>query len=105
MPEPSSKEKYFLMMGGTAFIANPGNYRAGLTTNAATRTQAREEAMHKEFLVAQFEILARVKQALRDIIIKAVESDYLLEIEDETLVFSTKLLDSYLTIFATEEVH
>jgi hypothetical protein len=42
--------------------------------------------MHKE-LIAQFEILARVKQALKDIIIKAVESNYLLEIEDETLGF------------------
>ena len=51
--------KYFLMMEGTAFIAqaNPGSYPAGLATNAAAGTQARAEAMHKE-LVAQFEILA-----------------------------------------------
>jgi hypothetical protein len=45
--------------------------------------------MHKE-LVTQFEILAGVKQALKDIIIQAVESNYLLEIEDETLFFSNQ---------------
>jgi hypothetical protein len=83
--------KYSLMMGGTAFIApgNPGNYPAGLAANAAAGTQVREEAMHKE-LVAQFEILAGVEQALKDIIIEAVESDYLLEIEVETLGFSNQ---------------
>jgi hypothetical protein len=79
--------KYCLMSGGTAFIApaNPGNYPAGLAANAATGI-AREDAMHKE-LVAQFEILAKVDQTLKDIIIKSVESNYLLEIEDETLFF------------------
>jgi hypothetical protein len=42
--------KYFLMTGGTAFIApaNPGNYPEGLAVNVATGTQARDEAMHKE---------------------------------------------------------
>jgi hypothetical protein len=36
--------KYFLMMGGTAFIAlaNPDNYPAGLAANIATGTQARK---------------------------------------------------------------
>jgi hypothetical protein len=38
-------------------------------------------------LVAQFKILAKVKQALKDVIIKAVKSDYLLGIEDKTLSF------------------
>ncbi len=76
--------KYFLMTGGTAFIApaNPGNYSAGLAVNAG----AREEAMHKE-LIAQIKILARVEQALKDIIIEAVKSGYLLGIEDKTLGF------------------
>jgi hypothetical protein len=80
--------KYFLMTGGTAFIApaNAGNYPAGLAANAAAGTQAREEVMHKK-IVAQFEILARDKQALKDIIIEAMEGNYLLEIEDETHVF------------------
>jgi hypothetical protein len=40
--------------------------------------------MHNE-LVAPFEILPGVKQTLKDIIIEAVESNYFLEIEDETL--------------------
>jgi hypothetical protein len=78
--------QYVLMTGGTAFIApaNPGNYPAGQAVNAATGTQAREEAMHKES-IAQFEILDGVEQTLKDIIIEVVESNYLLEIEDETL--------------------
>jgi hypothetical protein len=98
--------KYFLMTGGTAFNApaNPGNYLAGLAMNAATGTRAREEAMHKE-IIAQFEILTGVEQALKNIIIEAVESDYLVEIENETVGFETKLQDSCLTIFAIEEAH
>ncbi len=77
------------MTGGTVFIAlaNPGNYSAGLAANTAAGKQAREKAMHKE-LVKQFEILAGIEQALKDIIVEAVESNYLLAIEDETLVLS-----------------
>jgi hypothetical protein len=41
---------------------------------------------HKEE-VAQYEILKGVEQALKDIILKAVENDYLTEIVDDTLVF------------------
>jgi hypothetical protein len=54
------------MTGGTAFIApaNPGNHPAWLAVSAAAGTWAWEEAMHKE-LVAQFEILTGVKQALK----------------------------------------
>jgi hypothetical protein len=48
--------------------------------------------MHKES-VAEFEILAGVEQALKDIIIEAVESNYLPEIEDKTLVFLGGALD------------
>jgi hypothetical protein len=80
--------KYLTMTGGTAFAppANPGIYPAGLAANAAAGTRAREEAMHKE-LIAQYEIHKGVEQALKDIIIKAVDEDFLLEIEDETLGF------------------
>ncbi len=42
--------------------------------------------MHKEQL-AQFEIFKGVEQALKDIILEAVEHDYLLKIEDGTLGF------------------
>ena len=80
--------KYLTMTGGTAFIqpGNPGIYSAGLAPNAAAGTRAREEAEHKE-LIAQYEIHKGVEQALKDIIIQAVDEDYLLEIEDETLGF------------------
>jgi hypothetical protein len=80
--------KYLTMTGGTAFAppANPGIYPAGLAANAAAGTRAREEAMHKE-LIAQYEIHKGVEQALKDIIIEAVDEDFLLEIEDETLGF------------------
>jgi hypothetical protein len=41
---------------------------------------------HKEE-VAQYEILKGIEQALKDIILDAVEHDYLMEIEDDTLGF------------------
>ena len=80
--------KYLTMTGGTAFIqpGNPGIYPAGLAPNAAAGTRAREEAEHKE-LIAQYEIHKGVEQALKDIIIQAVDEDFLLEIKDETLGF------------------
>jgi hypothetical protein len=46
--------------------------------------RAREEAQHKEFLT-QFKIVNGVEQALKDIILDAVEHNYLLEIDNETL--------------------
>jgi hypothetical protein len=86
--------KYLLMTSGTAFMnpANPGIYPAGLQANAAAGTQAREEAIHKE-LVAQYEIFKGVEQGLKDIIQEAVDTDYLLEIEDKTLRFLIKCPD------------
>jgi hypothetical protein len=76
----------YLRMAGVVFITppNPGNYPAGLAVNAAAGTRARAEAEHKED-VAQYEIFKGVEQALKDIILKAVEHDYLIEIEDDTL--------------------
>ncbi len=75
-------------MVGVAFNTppNPGNYPAGLAANAVTGIRARAEAEHKED-VAQNKILKGVKQALKDIILEAVEHDYLMEIEDDTLGF------------------
>ena len=76
----------YLTMTGVAFAIppNPGIYPAGLAANAAAGIRARAEAEHKEE-VAQYEILKGVEQALKDIILEAVENDYLMEIEDETL--------------------
>jgi hypothetical protein len=83
--------KYLTMTGGIAFVqpGNPGIYPAGLALNAAAGTRAREEALHKE-LIAQYEIHKGVEQALKDIIIEAVDEDFLLEIEDEILGFLNK---------------
>jgi hypothetical protein len=80
--------KYLIMTGGINFDppGNPGVYPAGLALNAAAGTRAREEALHKE-LVAQYEIYKGVEQGMKDIIQDAVEADYLLKIEDETLGF------------------
>ena len=47
------------------------------------------KAEHKEE-VTQYEILKGVEQALKDIILEAVEHDYLMEIEDNTLGFLNK---------------
>ncbi len=80
--------KYLVMTGGTAFInpVHPGIYPAVLTANAAAGTCAMAEVVHKE-QIAQYEVFAGVEQALKDIILEAVNHDYLLEIEDNTLGF------------------
>ncbi len=76
------------MTEGTSFNLplNPGNYPAGLVTNASAGAQTKAEAEHKE-LIAQYIILKGAEQALKDIIIVAVEEDFLVEIEDETPCF------------------
>jgi hypothetical protein len=63
------KATKYLTMAGVAFNnpIRPGIYPAGLATNAAAGTQAREEAEHKERL-AQYKIFKGVEQALKDII-------------------------------------
>jgi hypothetical protein len=77
-------------MAGVAFTdpIHPGIYPTGLATIAAAGTRAKAEAEHKESL-AEYEIFKGVKQAqaLKDIILEAVEHDYLLEIKDDTLGF------------------
>ncbi len=76
------------MTGGTVFVnpVHPGIYPAGLAANAAAGTPAIAEVVKKE-QIAQFEIFAGVEQALKDIILEAVDHDYLLEIKDDTLGF------------------
>ena len=76
------------MTGRAAFAPpeNPGIYPAGLALNAAVGMRAREEVLHKE-LISQYEIHNGVEQALKDIIIEAVDGDFLLKIKDEILVF------------------
>jgi hypothetical protein len=74
------------MTGGNQFVApqNPGVYPANIAGNAANAVRSQEESLHKA-LVQEFEIYCGVEQTLKDIIIKAVENDYMLEIENEIL--------------------
>jgi len=80
--------EYNTMTGGIDFVnpANPGIYPAGLAANAAAGTRAREEAIHKE-LIAQFETFEGVKLGTKDLILEAVDNEYLSEIEHDTLGF------------------
>jgi hypothetical protein len=82
----------YLTMAGTAFTnpPHPGIYPAGLAVNAAVGTRAKEEAEHKE-LLAQFKIFKGIEQAIKDFILEAIEHDYLMEIEDETLGFLNQM--------------
>ncbi len=79
-------------MGGTIFVnpVHPGIYPAGLAANAAAGTPAMAEVVKKE-QIAQFEIFAGVEQALKDIILEAVDHDYLLKIKDDTLGFLNQM--------------
>jgi len=79
---------YSTMTGGIDFVnpVNPGLYPTGLSLNAASGTRAREEAIHKE-LIAQFETLEGVKLGTKDLILEAVDNEYLSEIEHDTLGF------------------
>jgi hypothetical protein len=78
--------EYNTMTGGTAFVnpANPGIYPAGLAVNAAAGTRARAEAEHKE-LINQFETFEGVRLGTKDLILEAVDNEYLSEIEHDTL--------------------
>ena len=79
---------YNTMTTGIDFVnpVNPGIYPAGLALNAAAGTRAREEAIHKE-LIAQFETFEGVKLGTKDLILEAVDNEYLSEIKHDTLGF------------------
>jgi hypothetical protein len=79
--------KYAMMMGGVAFVnpVNPGLYPA-IAANIAAGTRAREEVVHKG-LNREYEIFCGVDAGLKDIILKAVDNDYVLEIEDKIFGF------------------
>ena len=48
--------------------------------------RARAEAEHKE-LINQFETFEGLRQGVKDLILKAVDNEYLIDIEHETLGF------------------
>jgi hypothetical protein len=78
--------RYQILTNGTPFVtpANPGIYPANIAGNAANAVRSREEALHKA-RNQEFKIYAGVEQALKDIILEAVNNDYMLEIEDKIL--------------------
>jgi hypothetical protein len=76
--------------------ANPGTYPANVPANAATGVRARAEAEHKE-IVQEYKTLKCVAQATKDIILEAVDQEYLLEIEDKTLGFLNQTPNDMLT--------
>ncbi len=84
---------YSLMTGRPAFVIpeNPGIYPTRLAVNAALGTRARVEAEHKE-LINQFELYEGIKQGTKDIILQAVDNEYLAEIEHETLGYLNQTL-------------
>ena len=75
---------YATMAPGTPFVppVNPGVYPAGVT--AASRS--RMEAEHKE-QVKQFHTFVGVGMGLKDLLLKAIDEDYLLEIKHEHMAF------------------
>jgi hypothetical protein len=70
---------YTTMTGGIAFV-NPPN------PNVTAGTRAREEVIHNG-AVQEYEIFCGVEAGLKDILLKVVDNDFVLEIEDKTLVF------------------
>ena len=98
---------YNTMTTGIDFVnpVNPGIYPADLALNAAAGTRAREEAIHKE-LIAQFETFEGVKLGTKDLILEAVDNEYLSEIEHDTLGFLNQtprqMIEHLLTYFLNE---
>jgi len=88
----------YLLTTGVPFVnpANPGTYPANVPNNAAQGVQARAEAEHKE-LLKEHETFQGVVQAMKDIILEAVDNKYLLEIEDEILGFLNQTPTDMLT--------
>jgi hypothetical protein len=69
---------------GFPFVApvNPGVYPVGVTA----ATWSRMEAEHKE-QVNQFHTFVGVGMGLKDLVLKAIDEDYLLEIKHECMAF------------------
>jgi hypothetical protein len=94
----------YLLTTGVAFVnpANPGTYPANVPNNAAQGFRARAEAEHKE-LVKEYKTFQGVVQATKDIILKAVDNEYLLEIKDEILGFLNQTPTNMLTYLHNQD--
>jgi hypothetical protein len=82
------KTARYLLMTGIAFVnpPSPGTYPTKVAGNVAAGVQAQAEAEHKEE-IKEYDTFQGVIQARKDIILNAIDSEYLLEIEDEILSF------------------
>ena len=80
-----SAADYALFVPGFPFVApaNPGHYPEG-PIPAAQRAQ--REAEHKA-LIAQFQTCVGVAKGLKDLILQAVEEDFLLELRDNLVAY------------------
>jgi hypothetical protein len=80
--------EYSTMSGGFNFANSiiPGFYPATLAATAAVGTRAKAEAEHKE-LINQYKTFKGIRLGTKDLILEAVENEYLIEIEHETLGF------------------
>ncbi len=76
--------------------ADPETYPANVPENAAAGVWARAEGEHKEF-VREYETFQGVIQATKDVILKAVDHEYLFEIEDKILGFTNQTPKDMLT--------
>ena len=86
-----STTDYNTMAQGTNFTnpVNPGIYPTWLALNAAAGTRAWAEAEHKE-LINRFETFEGVRLGTKDLILEAVDNEYLSEIKHDTLGFSNQ---------------
>jgi hypothetical protein len=80
--------EYSTMSRGINFAdpLNPGVFPATLAATAAAGTRAKAEAEHKE-LINQYKTFEGVRLGTKDLILEAVEKQYLIKIEHETLGF------------------
>ncbi len=76
--------------------ANPGTYSANVPRNAAAGVWARAEAEHNVF-VREYKTFQGVIEATKDIILKAVDHEYLLKIEDKIVRFLNQMPTDMLT--------
>jgi hypothetical protein len=89
--------RYLLMMGERfTKLANPETYPANLPGNSAAGVQARAEAEHKEF-VREYKTSQGIIQATNNILLEAIDHEYLLEIEDKFLGFLNRTPTDMLT--------
>jgi hypothetical protein len=98
--------EYSTMFGGIDFNdpINPGCYPATLATNVAVGMRAKAEAEHKE-LINQYKTFEGVRLGTKDLILEAVENEYLIKIEHETLRFLTRHQDKCSSTYSSGEEH